>query len=33
MAASPDFHLHQVLLDTERAAYEQVYGRVQGGEM
>jgi len=26
-------HLHQVLLDTERAAYEQVYGRVSSGEL
>lgn len=25
--------LHKVLLDTERAAYEQVYGRVSSGEL
>jgi hypothetical protein len=26
-------HLHKVLLDTERAAYEQVYGSVSSGEL
>lgn len=26
-------HLHKALLDTERAAYEQVYGRVSSGEL
>lgn len=26
-------HLHKALLDTERAAYEQVFGRVSSGEL
>ena len=26
-------HLHKALLDTERSAYEQVYGRVASGEL